>query len=123
MNKTILIVDDNPDVRFGVKVGLENHVEKINLIEIENGKKCIEYLESNPNPDLILLDIMMPEMDGWEVASRIKDNPVWKNIPIFFLTAKNDPYSESFGKLVSSKYISKPFDLNELIKSIDGLIG
>ena len=83
--------------------------------------KCISYLQHNISPDLILLDIMMPVMDGWSVASKIKSNPEWENIPIFFLTAKNDSYSKSFGKILSDRYISKPFDLSCLNQLINDL--
>jgi two-component system, sensor histidine kinase and response regulator len=123
MQKIILIVDDNPDIRYVIKIGMEEFDDNINIIEIENGEKCIEYLETNSPPDLILLDIMMPGLDGWGVASKIKKNPLWDHIPIFFLTAKIDSYSKSFGKIVCDKYIKKPFDLNELRESIKEVLG
>ena len=118
MKNKILIVDDDESIRFSIKFGLEELEKSFEVIEIENGEKCIEYLNNHNLPDLILLDIMMPGMDGWSVASKIKSNPNWNKIPIFFLTAKRDSYSSSFGKLLSEKYIHKPFELNELLKSI-----
>ena len=114
MHKKVLIVDDEYDIRYCVKLSLEDLKEDIEVIGIESGEKCIEYLQNNNPPDLILLDIMMPKMDGWEVASKIKKNPSWASIPLFFVTAKKDAYSQSFGNIVSDDYISKPFELTEL---------
>jgi DNA-binding response OmpR family regulator len=123
MKNIILIVDDNQSIRFSIKIGLEELEDSYEVIEIENGEKCIEYLDNHYPPDLILLDIMMPGMDGWSVASKIKSNPNWNKIPIFFLTAKKDVYSSSFGKMLSEKYICKPFEMNELITSIKQVLG
>lgn len=118
MGKVILVVDDNPDVRFTIRSVLEEQDRSIEVIEIENGEQCINYLESHNNPDLILLDIMMPGLDGWAVAAKMKKHPSWKTIPFFFLTAKIDGFSQSFGKIVCDTYITKPFEIAELQKLV-----
>ena len=73
-------------------------------------------------PDLVLLDIMMPGMDGWDVCAKIKNDKKTENIPIVFLTAKTDPISKSMGNLASADYITKPFDIKILKKRIDLII-
>ena len=123
MHKRVLIVDDETDIRFCVKLSLEDLKEDIEVIGIESGEKCIEYLKNNDPPDLILLDIMMPKMNGWEVASKIKKNPSWAKIPLFFVTAKKDDYSQSFGNMVSDDYIAKPFGLIELQERVKKILG
>ncbi len=76
-----------------------------------NGKKALE-LVIQEQPDLILLDIMMPEMDGYEVCKQLKQDPVSRNIPVIFVTAKDSPYDEAYGlKIGAVDYISKPINL------------
>ena len=84
--KKIMIVDDDQDLIFAVKTGFELECpNKYEIIVAENGKKCFELLEKNMKLDLILLDIMMPDMDGWEVFDKLKANQKYKNIPVIFL--------------------------------------
>ena len=71
MKKRIMIVDDNLDVIAMVKKGLERITDEYEIIGIDSGKKCLESL-NDQIPDLILLDIMMPEMDGWETLDKLK---------------------------------------------------
>ena len=117
MSKTILVVDDEPDVLLTVAQTLE--VFGYNVIKAKNGQECIEKLcETKENPDLVLLDIMMPEISGWDIAAKIKENPDWKKIPIVFLTAKGDTMSIGMGNLTAVDYIVKPFDLKDLEKRL-----
>ncbi len=113
-NKTILIVDDtisNLDI-------LMELLDEYDLIDATNGKDALEIL-STEHIDLILLDIMMPEMDGYEVCSRIKSQDDTKNIPIIFITAKTDEESISKAYDVGgSDYIRKPFFPKELFARI-----
>jgi|TARA_B100001964_G_C14255018_1_gene611915 DNA-binding response OmpR family regulator len=119
--KIVVIVDDNPDLLYSVKRGLESISNDYELITVESGKKCLQLLKSR-KPNLILLDIMMPSMDGWDTCAKIKDNKKTENIPIIFLTAKTDPISMSMGGLASADYITKPFDINDLKKRIDSAV-
>lgn len=109
MNKTILVVDDN-------KANLMNAGEILHgsykLAYANSGELAIKYLERNI-PDLVLLDIMMPGMDGFEVMSRIMANENWRRIPVIFLTADRAPETEV--KCLASgavDFIGKPFDPN-----------
>lgn len=103
----ILIVDDE---FFNIEslVGLLKSSYKIMIAK--NGVQALRALQSDTLPDLILLDIVMPEMDGFEVIRHLKENPLTRNIPVIFLTAKNDIESESQGLYLGAMdYISKPF--------------
>ncbi len=122
MVKTILIVDDDPDIIYTVKKRFEVIEKNYKILGVDSGKKCLELLNNNEIPDLILLDVMMPELSGWEVAAELKKNPEWKNIPIIFLTAKTDSYSKTFGGIVAEDYITKPFEFSRLKESIDKLL-
>lgn len=120
-NSLIMIVDDNPDLIYSVKEGLGSISKNYEIIGVESGRKCLDMLKSQ-KPDLILLDIMMPVMDGWDVCAKIKSNKKTENIPIVFLTAKTDSISKGMGRLASADYIEKPFDIKDLKKRIDAII-
>lgn len=119
--KTILLVDDNPDLVYSVKAGLEAASKNYEVMGVESGRACLELLKKS-TPDLILLDIMMPGMDGWDVCAKIKSNKKTENIPIVFLTAKTDPISKGMGRLASADYIEKPIEIKDLKKRIDDII-
>lgn len=108
---------------YSVKEGLEEKFDSFDVTGVESGNECLEVLKEGNIPDLILLDIMMPNMNGWDVYAQLQENEHWKNIPIVFLTAKTDDYSKGFGKLVSEDYIEKPFELDELAERIDEVLG
>ncbi len=119
MTKTILIVDDEEDIR--VSVGQLFEMSGYTVITAKDGIDCLEKLERTI-PDLVILDIMMPRMNGWDVAARIKENPQWRDIPIVFLTAKGDEMSIGMGNLAAVEYITKPFDVMQLKTSIDRIL-
>ncbi len=117
--KTILVVDDNPDVINSLKIGLENSIEEYCVLGAENGQKCLELLKETHKPDIILLDIMMPQMSGWEVFDRIKKDPSLNCIPIIFLTARTDRVAKNAGSFLGDDYIEKPFEIDDLKKRIE----
>jgi CheY-like chemotaxis protein len=121
MVKTILVVDDFEDIIISVKCVLEDATKEYQVIGVDSGEKCLQVLDGDHLPDLILLDIMMPGMSGWDVAARIKENDRWSTVPIVFLTALGDDMSAGLGLLASDDYIVKPFDivkLKECVKRI-----
>jgi len=121
--KKIMLVDDEQDQIFSIKTAFEQeYPEKYDIIGVESGKKCLEILEKNEKFDLILLDIMMPKMDGWEVFDKIKANPSWKNIPVIFLTARSDGLAANAGAMIADDYIEKPIDIKELKTRIDNVL-
>jgi len=123
MVKNIMIVDDNPDLLFSVKAGLEDINPDFKIIEANSAKNCLNMLKNNNIPDLILLDIMMPDMDGWEMFDCLKENENWKNIPVIFLTARTDKVAENAGKFLAEDYIEKPFEIEVLQDRIEKVLG
>lgn len=111
--KTILIVDDDHRNIFALQNALEK--QHANIITAQNGIECLEILKSNTNIDLILMDIMMPNMDGYETMEHIRMNLGLHEIPIIALTAKAMPNDkEKCLSAGASDYISKPLNLHQL---------
>ena len=121
MVKKVLVVDDNPDVIFSVRNGFEEFTKDYSISGAESGKDCLEFLETEV-PDIILLDIMMPEMSGWKTYDKIKENSSWKNIPIVFLTARTDSIAKNAGGFLGEDYIEKPFEIKNLKERIDKIL-
>ena len=110
--KQLLVVDDNPEYRQSL---MDIFTEGFDVLTATNGVEALKVLQ-NHQPALILLDVLMPEMDGFQTCLRIRQNPSFKYTPILFLTSKNDPSSEAFGlELGADDYILKPFD-KEVLK-------
>jgi len=120
-NKTIMVVDDNPDIITIVKTILEGKGYKV--LSASSGAELLNLLKSQ-KPDLIILDIMMPEMDGLEVLSRLKAASDTATIPVILLTAKVQ-YEDVLGgyKLGADYYITKPFTSTQLVNGINLLLG
>ncbi len=104
---TILIVDD---VRTNIVLLAELLKNDYQIKVSNNGKTALRIANEEPKPDLIILDIMMPEMDGYEVCRQLKSNPQTNEIPVIFITAMNDEKNEELGlELGAVDYITKPF--------------
>ncbi len=103
---TILVVDDTPDNLAFIN-GLLKDTYRVKVAN--NGEKAVAIAQSTPAPDLILLDIMMPGIDGYEVCQQLKANPETRDIPVIFLTAKSEIEDERKGlELGAADYITKP---------------
>lgn len=103
----ILIVDDNP-----ANIQVLSHIFKANhkILVASGGARALELAAGTPRPNLILLDVMMPEMDGFEVCRRLKASERTRDIPVIFVTARNQPEDEEKGfQLGASDFITKPF--------------
>jgi DNA-binding response OmpR family regulator len=121
--KKIMIIDDEKDQIFSIKIGFEElYPNEYEIITAESGSKCFEFLEKNVIPDLIILDIMMPEMNGWEVFDKLRAHQSWKNIPVIFLTARSDSLAINAGAMIAEDYIEKPIDIKELKLRIDNVL-
>ena len=121
MANKIMVVDDEPDVVDLVKLVLES--DGFSVVTAYSGKEALEKIDGEM-PDLVLLDIMMPQMDGWEVYSRIRANPNTKNIPVAMLTAKSQSIDKMIGLHVVKvdDYITKPFGRSELLERVKRIL-
>jgi CheY-like chemotaxis protein len=113
-DKTVLIADDDVRNIFSLTRSLEQH--KMKVLSAMDGKEALKQLEDNPNVDIVLMDMMMPEMDGYETTTQIKSNPKYKNLPVLAVTAKAMVGDrEKCIQAGASDYISKPVDIDQLI--------
>jgi CheY-like chemotaxis protein len=117
----ILIVDDEEKIRYIVRRMLEGEGYKV--LEAEGGKECLEVLKSE-KPDLILMDVMMPEMDGWEAAHEIKRDKSNKGIIISMLTVKSEDEDKikSLDEASADWHIAKPIKRDKLIQTVGWLL-
>jgi CheY-like chemotaxis protein len=116
-----MVIEDNPDVLFNLLVTLE-----ANGYEVEtstNGKEAAKLLiekDEDSLPNLIISDIMMPEMDGYEFYQFLKNNQTLKDIPLIFLSALATPDDIRFAKILGvTDYLTKPFDDKDLLGLIE----
>jgi CheY-like chemotaxis protein len=113
-NRKVLVVDDDARNIFALTSLLENH--EVDVISTTKGKKAIELIESTPDISLVLMDIMMPEMDGYETIRRIRAAPEFRTLPILALTAKAMKGDrEKCLEAGASDYISKPVNTDQLL--------
>src|SRR5437764_14020008 len=116
MPSRILVIEDEPANIQTLSTLLKERGYQINIAT--NGGQALQVLE-RIRPDLILLDIMMPEMDGFETCRRIKASTAWQEIPIIFLTAKTDTADIVRGfELGAVDYVAKPFNAHELLARV-----
>ena len=108
---TVMAVDDS---EFNINILTKVLGQDYKIVTTQCGETALKTAESSP-PDLILLDVMMPEMDGYEMCAHLKKNPRTKDIPVIFLTAMDEVQNRKKGfQLGAVDYITKPFDLLEL---------
>lgn len=114
--KTIIVVDDNNANLVACKKILKPYYE---VYPVPSAAKMFDLME-HVKPDLILLDVDMPDMNGYEAAGKLKQNNAFKEIPIIFLSGRDDATSEMFGLNMGAKdYIHKPFVSEMLLKRIE----
>ena len=114
----ILLVDDEPRLRKMVKDFLKR--AEYDVVEAENGRQALDIFFSDSRIDLVILDVMMPEMNGWEVCREIRRE---STVPIIMLTAKNGENDELQGfDLGADEYISKPFSNKILVARVGAIL-
>jgi DNA-binding response OmpR family regulator len=114
--KRILVVDDEVDLVETVRFSLE--LDGWDVLVAYNGEEGLNQARKE-NPDLILLDLMLPKLDGYKVCRLLKFDERYKHIPILMLTAKTQEKDKIIGKETGAdEYITKPFDMDELIKKV-----
>lgn len=118
--KKVLIVDDDPYILMSLEFLIKKN--KNEVLIARNGTEALDIINSN-KPDLILLDIMMPDVDGYSICKYIKSEKALKDIIVVFLSAKTQEADIKKGyELGAAKYISKPFSTKELIKEVNQLL-
>jgi CheY-like chemotaxis protein len=116
----ILLVDDEPEILFLTRMMLEK--KGYEVCEVKSGKECIEELKSR-KADVVLLDVLLHNEDGWEVCKKIKSSEETKNIPVAMFTVRTSPDSiEKSKKCGADAHINKPFDMEDLYKTIERLL-
>ncbi|MBI4040680.1 MAG: response regulator [Deltaproteobacteria bacterium] len=119
-NRTILIADDEPDLVEMLKLKFES--EGFHVLEAYNGEQALEEMKKQ-KPDLIVLDIMMPKINGYQVCREMKKDPNLKHIPVVMFTAKAQEADRFWGLEVGADvYVTKPFEFEGLKKEIDRLL-
>lgn len=115
----LLIVDDNADNLYTLRSLIEQHMDAA-VVEASSGKQAIEIAKRMPDVDLIVLDVQMPEMDGFETASLLKIQKKTRDIPIIFLTAafKTEEFQQRGYDVGGADYLLKPIDDNQLINKL-----
>ncbi|MBN1526268.1 MAG: response regulator [Candidatus Omnitrophica bacterium] len=121
MSKKILLVDDEKDFAQFLKLNLETHGYEADAAY--DGEAAIDKVRKE-KPDLIILDIMLPKIDGYRVCNMLRNEYEYRNIPIIMLTARSGMGDVAAGmEMGAISYISKPFRLDALLGIIDGIMG
>lgn len=117
----ILLAEDDPSIQAIAQLAL-GRVGGHSVVVVKNGLEVLEAV-ANAQPDLILLDVMMPVLDGFETCSRLKSSDKTRDIPVIFLTAKAQVHEQHFGMNAGAiGYILKPFDPMTLAKQIEEVL-
>ena len=112
----VLVVDDSPTVRKIVQLTLQR--ERIRVVTAGDGLSALAAV-ADEQPDLILLDIMLPRMDGYNICQVIRKNMAYRDLPIIMLSGKDGLFDKMRGKLAgSTEYMTKPFDSGELAQTV-----
>jgi len=120
MTQKILIVDDEPNIVVPLQFLMERNGYETAVAQ--SGEEALEMI-SKEHPDLILLDIMLPGIDGFEVCEIVKLNPEWKGIKIIFLTAKGRDVDIAKGMVLGAdEYVTKPFSNKQIVESVQRLL-
>jgi DNA-binding response OmpR family regulator len=117
----VLIIDDEAPIRLLCRVNLE--AEGMDVLEAADGLTGLELARTS-HPDVVLLDVMMPGLDGWRVAERLLEDEVTRRIPIIFLTARADVRDRARGLGTGGlDYITKPFNPVDLAANVEEVVG
>ena len=110
---TLLVVDDDPDILRVVRFYLSKH--RYRILAADNGKTALELLHKDPTVELILSDVMMPEMSGLELLKAVRDDPFFADIPVILISAEGETSKKVAGlNLGADDFITKPFNFDEL---------
>ena len=116
MVQRVLVVDDEPDVAFLCRVNLE--MEGYEVLTADDGQTAVEVVGAE-HPDAVLLDIMLPRLDGWSVLSAIRADPSTAEIPVVIMSAKPREGRSLEGAI---EYLEKPFSRDQLVRAVRGAV-
>ncbi len=121
-SNTVLCIEDEPGVVELIRLILERR--GLQVVGAGSGPEGLEAIR-NLHPRLVLLDLMLPGMDGWEVYRRMKADATMKNIPVIVVTAKAANIDEMLARYIAKvdDYVKKPFALQELVEKVDRVLG
>jgi CheY-like chemotaxis protein len=107
---TVLLVEDNDDVREMMSVALQ--LSGVTVLAAANGREALDLLDASPVPCLVLLDLMMPVMDGWELRAALNAHPAYAAIPVVVVSAMTE---DTAAKLGAAAYLPKPVDIDRMV--------
>jgi DNA-binding response OmpR family regulator len=117
----ILTVEDNPDIRLLFDIILRSAGYEV--VSVSGGNEAMEVLERAPTPELIVLDVQMPDLDGWETLRAIRARPDTADVPVVMCTVKARPVDQARGwELGCDGYLTKPFDVDEVLGRVREVI-
>lgn len=120
MRKKLFVIDDEKDIQDIVMVNLSS--QNLDVLTFSSAEEALEEL-TRTRPDLILLDVMMDGMDGFEFCKRLRSNAEYKDIPIIFLSARSEEFDKVLGlELGGDDYVTKPFSIKELSSRIKAVL-
>ena len=121
MNGKILVVDDEPNILISLEFLMKRAGFEVR--SAGDGDAALEAIREDP-PDLVLLDVMMPKKDGYEVCETVRANPAWRQVRIVMLTARGRDIEREKGlALGADDYVTKPFATRELVDKVKALLG
>ncbi|WP_417530012.1 response regulator transcription factor [Marinobacter lipolyticus] len=121
MSKTVLIADDEPNIVISLEFLLKQAGYRV--VVAHDGQEALEAIQRE-SPDLVLLDVMLPRLSGFDVCQKIRENPDWRDMRVLMLTAKGREVEVSKGlALGADAYITKPFSTQELLAEIATHLG
>jgi DNA-binding response OmpR family regulator len=121
MSKSILVVDDEPNIVLSLEFLMEEAGYEVRTVS--DGEEALRAIKEKL-PDLILLDVMLPKLDGYEVCLAVRANPAWKDVRIIMLTAKGREVDQEKGLAFGADdYITKPFSTREVVSKVKTILG
>ena len=123
-SRKVLIADDEPHIRLLIEQTIEElEDEGVELLLAVNGQEALDTARAE-RPDLILLDVMMPKLNGFEVCEQLRLEPELAAIHVILLTAKGQEYDRRRGEEAgANRYVTKPFNPDELLSTVRGILG
>jgi CheY-like chemotaxis protein len=109
----VIVVEDDSDIREAVATALE--LEGFHVFQAENGARALEVLRKMPHPSLVLADLMMPVMDGWQLIGALSQDDRLATLPVIVVSANNEKGPQGF------RQVKKPIDLDDLVKIVSEL--